>query len=484
MSPALLSALAVACCLALLTLFRTLRVPKPKPCADLNSEALSPYAGAEGRLAALVRVATVSHFDKAMEDPEAFSHFRAALFAAYPLSASRLLWAEVGPRAILGEWPGSDASLPPSILCAHYDVVPAGEEAAWSFPPFAGDVADGYVRGRGSQDTKVTLSGIMEACERLLALGFTPKRTVYLAFGGDEETGGLEGAARIADLLRSRGVKAGFLLDEGGVVARGIIGFAKRPVALVGISEKGYVDVAVEAAGVAGHAAMPPRHTAAGVVSKAVKAVEDHPFPTAMTYTLKGFLNALSPYVSPAYRWLFSNLFLTSPLVRRALAASQSTNALVRTTAAATMLSASDKENVLPRKARAVFNVRILPGGTVGQALARIERLASRHGARASFAHHGHANEPLPESPLDHEGYRAIELALGKAHPEAACVPFLFMAATDTKHYRSVAEAMYRLTPISQDAKELAGIHGVDERVSVENARRCCLFYESLIASL
>ncbi len=466
------------------SIVRALACPRPTPPYSLEATTLLAYAGAEHKLGRLVRIQTVSHFSHAEENDDAFASVKTELMRMFPLAAARLLWTFAGPRAILIEWPGSDGALDPVILCAHYDVVPPGDEAGWNFGPFSGDIVDGFVLGRGSQDTKVTLVAIMESAERLLTKGFTPKRSLYFAFGGDEETGGLDGARSIAALLQERGISASFLLDEGGPVARGIIGFVKRPVALVGISEKGYVDVAVEADGESGHAAMPPRHTASGVVAKAVRAVEDHPFPARITYTLAGFLSSLRPYVSFPYRWLFSNLFITWPMVRHALSRSPGTNALVRTTAAATMLSGSVRENVLPHKARAVFNVRILPGTSVRQALERIERQVARHGARAGFAHHGHANEALPESSIDHEGYRAIRHAVDEAHPEAICVPFLFMAATDTKHYRDVAKAMYRFSPISQERSDLGGIHGPNEKISVENVRRCCMFYEKLMESL
>lgn len=450
----------------------------------LGAGSLDRYAGVEEKLAALVRVPTVSRFDPADEDESAFSDFKAELGRLYPLVAKRLLRTEIGDRALLFEWPGSESGLKPVILMAHFDVVPGGDETLWDSPPFSGEISGGYVKGRGSQDIKITLACSLEAAERLLEAGHCPRRTVYFAFGGDEETGGLRGAGAIAAALLDRGVRASFLLDEGGVVADGMLDFADRPIALVGISEKGYVDVAIEARGTGGHASMPPRHTAAGVVANAVGRVENTPFEARITYTLAKFLEALCPYAPFAYRLLFRNLFLTAPLVKAAFSARPTTNALLRTTAAATMLSASFKENVLPEKARAVFNVRILPGTTVGEALSRLDSIAARSGAGASFAHHGHANDPLPESPVDHEGYEAIKAAASAAFPEAGVVPFMFTAATDTKHYAKVAEAMYRFAPILQNADDLTHIHAANEKISIENVRRCCMFYERFLGGM
>ncbi len=457
------------------------RAPVPGKLDDFRLDA---YAGAEERLAALIRVPTVSRFDPAEEDDVAFTRLKAEARRLYPLAASRLLLSEPGDRAMLFEWPGSDASIEPVILTAHFDVVPPGDEEAWARPPFSGDIADGYVHGRGAQDVKIMMAAALEAVERLLGSGFVPRRTVFLAFGGDEETGGVRGAASIAAVLRERGVRASFLLDEGGFVAEGMLGFADRPLALVGVAEKGYVDVAIAASGSAGHASMPPRHTAAGLVAKAVALSESRPFPARITATLARFLRDLSPYVPFGYRLLFRNLFVTAPIVKAAFSAAPTTNALVRTTCAATMLSGSDKENVLPDRASAVLNVRVLPGGDVAGTMARLDSIAARAGARADFAHRGHAVEPLPESPVDHDGYRAIKAAIGEVFPEAGAVPFMFTAGTDTKHYVGLCEAIYRFEPVLQSSEDLKGVHGPNERVSVDNARRCCLFYETLLKSL
>jgi carboxypeptidase PM20D1 len=463
---------------------RAIGAGKASAPGTLDRARLEQYAGAADRLAALIRIPTVSYYDPEREDEDAFEALASRLVDPYPLVKDRLLRTAVGGRAVLFEWPGSDGTLPPVILSAHYDVVPPGDVDSWSMPPFSGTIIGGYVHGRGSQDVKVTITGTLEAAEHLLAEGFVPMRTIFFAFGGDEETGGLRGASAIAAVLRGRGVRASFLLDEGGFVAERLIPFADRPLALVAVAEKGYIDIAIHADSMGGHASMPPRHTAAGLVAKAVILSESRVPPTRLTATIRRFLGDLSPYVSFGYRFLFRNLFITAPLVKAALAGSPATNALVRTTTAATMLSGSEKENVLLFKASAVLNVRVLPGSDVASNLARIETLASRSGARAEFAHHGHVFEPPPESPVDHEGYRRISRAIGTVFPESATVPFLLAAGTDSKHYIDLAEAVYRFAPIIQTREDLAGIHGKDERISIENVRRCCLFYETLLRGL
>jgi carboxypeptidase PM20D1 len=470
--------------LLMVMLARALSGSKAPPAGSLDKELLKPFAGAEEKLAALLRVPTVSSFDQSEEDEEAFAQFKAELKAQYPLAHERLLLCEPSGRSLLFEWPGRRRELDPAILCAHYDVVPAGDVELWEHPPFSGAVLDGFVHGRGAQDIKIMLASAMSAAEFLLARGFVPERSIYFAFGGDEEVGGLRGAAAIAAELKQRGVRASFLLDEGGFVADGLLPFADRPLALIGISEKGYMDVALEAQGSGGHASMPPRHTAAGVVAKAVTATEARRFRAKITYTMAGLLKALSRYSPFAYRFLFRNLFLTAPLVKAAFSAAPSTNALLRTTSAATMLSGSQKENVLPQSARAVLNVRLLPGSTVAGVLRELDAIAASAGARAVLAHQGHANDPLPESSVDHEGYKAIVAALSRAFPEAGAVPFMFTAGTDTKHYTGLTEGIYRLAPIFQNPEDIARVHAANERISIENVRRAVLFYVRLMEGL
>ncbi len=473
--------IAVLLLLLLVMIFRAALGKKAPAPGVFDARSLDKYAGAEEKLAKLVRIPTVSRFDPIEEDGAMFKLLEAEVSALFPMVSERLLRLDAGDRAMLFEWPGKNAKLKPVILMAHYDVVPPGDDSLWQRHPFSGDIADGYIHGRGTQDIKIMFSGALEAANRLLAEGFVPERTIYLAFGGDEEVGGNRGAASIAGLLKERGVTASWLLDEGGFVSNGMLSFADRPLALVGVAEKGYVDVAISAKGKGGHASMPPKHTAAGQVAKAVALSETKRFPSKITATLAHFLESLSPYVPFAYRLLFRNLLITGPLVRAAFSASPSTNALVRTTTAATMLSASDKENVLPDKARAVLNVRILPGSNVAATMARIDSLASKAGARADFAHHGFAVEPLPESPVDHEGYRNIEARIKAVFPEAGTVPFMFTAGTDTKHYVDITEGMYRFTPMVQGPEDLGGVHGANEKISVENYLRTVMFYEELI---
>jgi carboxypeptidase PM20D1 len=483
----LASIVGIAILVALVRAIATPRAPKAAP--PLPESALEEAAGVEDELSVLVQRATVSYYEKNAEDDSAFVGFKRDLEKLFPKVHGMLKREEIEDRSLLFTWEGSGASdestvLAPAILCAHFDIVPAEDASLWKHGPFSGDIAEHSVWGRGTQDIKLTLVSALHAAERLIGEGFRPKRNVYFAFGGDEEIGGYRGARLIGEALASRGVRASFLLDEGGPVADGMLSFADRPLALVGIAEKGYMDVAVETTGAGGHASMPPRRTAAGNLARAVVAIEGSPPTAKLGYTVLSFLNKLSPYAPFAIRILFRNLWLFGPLVKAVFGASHTTNAMIRTTYAPTMLQGSAKENVLADLAWANVNVRILPGDTSEETLSRMARLVRPFGATARPAHPEAVVEPLPESPVDHEGYRAIEAALAASFPEAAAVPFLFSAGTDTKHYRAVAQAMYRLTPLLQTSADLDGVHGRDERVEIGNLRRCEIFYKTLLSSM
>jgi carboxypeptidase PM20D1 len=456
----------------------------PKAAGPLPESALGEASGVEEDLAATIKRATVSYYDEAAEDGAAFAGFKKDLESLYPGVHAGMRREEIGDRALLFTWRGGEEKLAPAILCAHFDVVPAEDAAEWGHAPFSGDIAEGCVWGRGTQDIKLMIISALHAAERLLEKGFRPRRTIYFAFGGDEEIGGYRGARLIGEALASRGVRASFLLDEGGPVADGMLSFADRPLALIGIAEKGYMDVAVEAAGAGGHASMPPRRTAAGNLARAVAVIEASPSKARLGYTVRSFLDKLAPFAPFGIRLLFRNLWLSGPLVKAVFAASQTTNAMIRTTYAPTMLQGSAKENVLADLARANVNVRILPGDDSEAVLSRLASLAKPRGATVRPAHPEALVEPLPESPIDNEGFRAIESALAASFPEAAAVPFLFSAGTDTKHYRGVTDAMYRLTPLKQTSAQLDGVHGRDERVEIANLRRCEIFYNRLISSL
>ena len=437
----------------------------------------SAFPGLAEKLSRLIQFPTVSSHIAAEENEEAFSALINELPLLFPRLHQVLRLKTPSDRALLYTWEGSDPSLAPAMLCAHFDVVPEGNPDAWKQGAFSGAIVDGELWGRGSQDIKVLMASIMEAAEQLLKQGFRPRRTIFLAFGGDEEVGGRRGAGAIARHLAGNGIKVSFLLDEGGPISVGMLSFAPRPMALVGVAEKGYADLLV-------HASMPPKDSATINLAKAIIAIEKNPFPARITKTLKAFLRRLASVSAQPYRLIFSLAGITAPLIKKAFSAAPTTNALIRTTVACTMLEGSPKENVLAEKAQATLNVRILPGESAASVIARLNALTACFDAEVRAKHEGQIVEASSESSTEQEGWIHIEKALSASHPEAFCLPFLFSAATDTKHYRDIVEATYRFTALPQTQEDLSRVHAAGERVKIADLERCAAFYATLIAAL
>jgi carboxypeptidase PM20D1 len=240
----------------------------------------------------------------------------------------------VGSHSLLYTWQGSDTSLNPILLIGHLDVVPveASTERDWLHDPFGGGIADGFIWGRGAIDNKSAVLGTLEAVEMLLAEGFQPARTVYLAYGHDEEVGGAAGAGEIAALLKARGVELQMVLDEGGMIGNGILSGISAPVALVGIAEKGFATIEVSTRVPGGHSSLPARQSAIGILSAAVARVEQSPMAARLEGPTRELFDRIGPQLPTMQRAIFANLWLTAPLVLRRLEASPTTNAMVRTT--------------------------------------------------------------------------------------------------------------------------------------------------------
>ncbi|RZK44375.1 MAG: M20/M25/M40 family metallo-hydrolase, partial [Hymenobacter sp.] len=326
-----------------------------------------------------------------------FDQLAAYLTRTFPLVHQQLKLQTVNHYGRLYEWPGTDPALPPLLLLAHQDVVPVlpGTEGQWTRPPFAGQQAGGYLYGRGALDDKLNVLGQLEGVEYLLRTGFRPRRTVLLAFGHDEETQGLRGAAALAALLRRQHPRLAMVFDEGGLVkADGVAGLA-QPVALVGVSEKGYLTLELAATGQGGHSSMPPALTSVGRVAAAVARLEAAPFPARLDGGVSGLLTYLAPAVPFGKRVVFANQWLFGFLIRKSLAATPSGNAALRTTTAPTMLRGGDKDNVLPIGATATVNFRLLPGDSVGQVLRRVREVVADSLVRLRVVGQGRDASPV-----------------------------------------------------------------------------------------
>ena len=379
---------------------------------------------------------------------------------------------------------GRDEKLRPILLMAHQDVVPVDPEtlSGWQQPPFEGRIADGFVWGRGSLDDKFSLLGIMEAVEMHLARGLRPRRTIYLAFGHDEEIGGHRGAARIAELLAGRSGELEYVLDEGLAINEDLIPGLAKPVALVGVADKGYVSVALSVDVESGHSSMPPPQTAIGILSAAVSRLEAHPMPASVEGVQRQVLEHLGPEMPFGSRLLMANLWLFAPLVERKLSERPNTNAGIRTTTAATMFSAGIKENILPSQARAIVNFRILPGDSIEGVLGHVGRVIDDPRVRVEKLE-ASAGEPSAVSDVDTAGFRTIQRTLREVFPEVVVAPALCVGGTDSEHFAKLSNAVYRFSPLRLGPEDMNRLHGINERTSVKDYAGSVRFYHRLIAN-
>lgn len=469
-----LLALAVVVCLV-----RVALLPAPAGHGTSAAPIELDEAGAVQRLAGALRIPTIS-VEAGESDPAALGAFARYLKDQFPRVHATLPPEAVG-HSLLYTWPGRDPAARPLLLLAHMDVVPVepGTEGKWTHPPFDGVVADGHVWGRGARDDKSSVLALMETAEWLLARDFQPARTVYFAFGHDEEVGGQEGAKKVAALLASRGVKAD-LLDEGSAVLDGIVRGVPRPVAAIMAAEKGYLTVRLTTRAEGGHSSRPPPATAVSRLARAVARVQDHPLPTRLVSPVTDMLDRLAPEMGFANRLVVSNRWLFGPLLRWRFAADPTTNTLVRTTTAATVFHAGVKDNVLPSEATALVNFRLLPGDSVEEVFAHVRRVVADDGVELA-PHGAFGDEASAPSPLDGEFFRLIERTAREAFPEAVVSTGLVTGATDARNYEGVYATRYNFTPALLTPADLPTIHGTDERIAVDNYLGMVRFYVQLL---
>lgn len=448
----------------------------PGGAAEPAAEAVSP---AVARLAEAVRFRTISPQRPEDFDPAPFLAFIDFLERSYPRTHAALELERVAGYSLLYTWRGSDPSLEPILLTSHHDVVPVtpGSLERWTVPPFDGLVADGYVWGRGTMDDKVGVLATLEGVESLVAEGFRPVRTVHLAFGHDEELGGDAGAKGITDLLESRGVRLWFSLDEGMAIAEGIAGLSE-PVAMIGVAEKGYLTLELTTRATGGHSSMPPRDSAIGRLARVVEQLEANPMPAHLDGIVGDMFDTVAPKLPFGQRFALGQRWLLGPFVRSALSAEPTTNAMIRTTTAVTMVRGGVKANVLPSRATVTANFRIHPSDRVDDVVERVREIVDDPEVEIEIVE---AREASPVASRTSDAYAVLSATLQDLVPGIPVAPALVMGGTDSKHYSRIAGDSYRFTPVKIGRDDASRVHGIDERVAIEQYERMPRFYRLLI---
>jgi carboxypeptidase PM20D1 len=442
---------------------------------------INEQAAAE-RLSGAIEYETISTDDPMEFEPGPYVGFIEYIREEFPLTHAVLNQSLINNYSLLYRWEGSDPDLTPVLLLGHYDVVPVepGSESQWTYLPFGGRVDDGFIWGRGTLDNKSGVLSILEASEKLLNEGFTPDRTIYFAFGHDEEVGGARGAVMIAEELQNQGIRFGYILDEGGLITQGSIPGVDEPVAVIGTAEKGYVSLELTVQGQGGHSSMPPQWTAVGRLSRAITALEENKFPSDMTYA-RQLLKNVGPYMPFSEKMAIANLWLFAPVVQSIYSREPQLNATIRTTTAPTMLTGSLRDNVLPKQATGVVNFRVLPGETIVGVTERVRAVIDDPRVQVQPLNDG--TNPSPVSNPDSESFRLIEQTIRQTRPEHNLIvsPYLVLGATDSRHYRNLSEHIYRYLNYKLTPGDLDRMHGDNERISIDEYSQMITFYYQLI---
>lgn len=452
----------------------------------------APHPGAIGaeyaqdaaeKLSELITFRTVFSRFRDRIELEQFTGFIEALERLFPAVHGELERELVNGHALLFKWAGTraDAGARPTVLMAHYDVVPVDPRDEWTHPGFSGHQDGEFVWGRGALDDKGALVVIMAAIESLIKEGHRPAHDLYLSFGNNEETAG-DSAQTAVDLLARRGVRPWLVLDEGGAVALDAFPGLNAPAAVIGVAEKGILDLEILTRSAGGHASTPPRMGSTSRLAQAIVALEETPFPASMPEPIAEMLRRIGTRSGFAMRLVTANMWAFKPLVTQILGlVGDETRALTRTTVAVTMLEGSKAANVLAATARANVNIRIASGESVDSVVAAVRGIIDDPSVQLTVRS-GH--NPSPISAFDNEQFALLSRAVAASYPQAVVTPYIQTGATDARFFTAICPAVYRFSPLLMDAGDRASVHAVNEKVRVSSLGAGVVFYRELLAAL
>lgn len=429
-----------------------------------------------------VHIASVSYEDSSQAGLPYLDTLIGFLERTYPEVFASLDHERINGHSLLLRWKGADSTLKPVLFYAHMDVVPVetGTDSGWRFEPFHASFDPDTVRGRGCIDDKAGVIGLMEGAARLIRKSFRPKRDIYIAFGHDEEIGGRNGAAVIAQTLRARNVRLEWILDEGGMVAVNMVPFVDPPVALIMTAEKGYMTVEISAEGKGGHSSFPPPETPVDIINSALGRIHQQPLKRKIIPSLEGFMENCGPEMRFPFNVLFSNRWIFGSIILGEYEKIPEANAMIRTTVACTVLQGGVKENVIPSHVKAILNVRLLPGDRGEEVFAELKKII--HDERVSMKVLGRMDEATRSASTSSAGYSTIKSCIGKVFPDAVVAPSISIAATDSHYFLDLADDVYRFLPIRMDRAILSGMHGTNERIGANEFMETVSFYETLLS--
>ncbi|KAF6832518.1 vacuolar carboxypeptidase [Colletotrichum musicola] len=488
------------------------------------------------RHAALVRVPSICYddlgdFDK---DPrwEVFHELHDVIRKTYPVFHRRATLEKVNTFGLVYTLPGTSPSLKPILLAAHQDVVPVADASTWTHPPFSAHFDGEWLWGRGSSDDKNSFTALLSALESLLSNSdWSPRRTIILASGFDEECSGARGAGHIATHLSSiwGNDSMTLVLDEGGM---GLQQHSDTLYALPAVTEKGHVDIWLELHVTGGHSSVPFPHTGIGIVSEMVVALESHPYTPLLTTSSPLYEHVVcqarySPSAQPRVTELLRSGNL-SALAQELIGQDRSTHYRLQTSQSVDYFQAGQKINAMPEVVRVGVNYRVAPQNSIPEIqhniVSYISDIVAKYGisvkafegdeeyeryAAAKKQDLGEMatlqDEVKPLYEVDYNGTLVLtssqKTLVAPLSPTKGPVWDLFSGTlqstfafdggkvvpvgelmtgnTDTRHYLNLTPNVYRFIPIRDDARLNA--HTIDERIKMSAHMDILKFYYDLI---
>lgn len=428
-------------------------------------------------LSQAIQIKTISVSDTLPTDTAAFIQFSNFLEHSYPAAHLYLQRTIISGFSYVYYWKGKDSNLKPYVLMAHQDVVPVEAATAneWKEAPFSGKITDSVIWGRGAIDDKGCLISIMEAVEKLLQQQYQPQRSIYLVFGHDEELSGKRGAAEVAKWMQQNQIQPALVCDEGGIITEDNFKELGRPIALLGVAEKGYASFELSVNKEGGHSSMPVPETAIDILTKALVNVRSKQMPARFTQPTNDMLNTIGPGLPFSTRMALANRWLFNAMLVSKFEESGPTNASIHTTIVPTIINAGIKDNVVPTLATAILNSRMLPGETSADVMNFIQEAINDDRVKIKIL--PWISEPGKLASADGEGYKKIASINHTLMDDILPVPFLMIGATDSRYFRGFSDEVIDFSPML-DPK---GFHGLNERIKIKDVQRLIFFYESLI---
>jgi len=436
------------------------------------------------RLSRALQFETVSNYDSTAFDPVVYKNFINYLQAAFPLTHQKFDFKIINEYSLVYHWKGTDSKKAPVLFLAHYDVVPAEANTLkqWIHPPFSGYIDDEWVWGRGAIDNKSQVMSILETTENLLKDNFTPRQDIYFAFGHDEEISGEQGALKIAEYLKTMNLEFDLVLDEGGIMLKDIFPGITKTIACIATAEKGDMNIEMSVFDKGGHSSVPPKETAIDILSKAIIRLNKNPMPARLQEPTSETLNILAQHFDGTTRFALKHRRLFRKKILKKLEANQGTNALIRTVISTTMLHGGVKENSLPTFASVNLNIRILQGDSIESVMQHIHRITDDPRIQLTLRRSYH--NPSPITPSNGRAWQVLHNTIKETWPGIVISPLVAPGTTDSRHFVSLSKNILRFIPITVNNESKDQVHGINERIGINEYHKAILFYTELIKKI